>query len=346
MLVYYLIILVLLMGHLLENKLNIKLKRMMISITVGSLIIVQGLRSFNVGVDLVSYSFYFSHYANSGITWVGEDVEVLYRILNHIVFLLGGNFRTVLFVVSILMYIPLGYIVSKYSKMPFLSIFMFVVLGFFVFSLSGLRQTIAVGLTLLSFKYIKQKRFVPYILLVLLAIGFHKSSVFFLLAYPLYHIKIKKEALPILVIVLIVVFILRKPIFDYLYLYYNEKYIPVDTGAYNFLFMLIAIYVLGYFVFWNKTTTYTNGLMNLILMAIIIQFFSSYSTVVMRVAYYYYIYLILLIPEQIKAFNDKKIGLLYKWFVVVFLTIFFLNSVKNNLLEVFPYDFLFAQLFY
>lgn len=340
MFIYIIILTLLILLHLFENRFSQKQKKYAVIFVVGFIIIIQGLRSLTVGVDVLQYNNKFNQFGNEEIKWTGFDSEYLYKILNKIIYVMGLDFRVLLFIVSMSIFIPLGYISYKYSEKPMLSILLFVLLGFFAFSLSGLRQTIAIGLTLISYKYIREKKVVRFLILVFLAAGFHKSAYIFLIAYPLHNIKMLKTYFLIIIPMVILIFIFRKPIYDSLYYLYDDYYVPVETNAYNFLLMLISFYILSIVLFWEKKDRYLFGLNNLLLMAVIIQVFATYSEVVMRFGYYFYIYLILLIPEQIKTIKDSGFRNLYKWFVIVFLSITFLLSIKGNIMKIYPYRFL------
>lgn len=72
------------------------------------------------------------------------------------------------------------------SKDPELSFVMFICLGLYTFMAQGLRQSIAMSICLFAIEFCKKRKFLPFILLVLLATTFHTSSIVFMLVYFLY----------------------------------------------------------------------------------------------------------------------------------------------------------------
>jgi len=82
----------------------------------------------------------------------------------------------------------------------------FVFLGFFVFfTMTYLRQTLACGIVWQSFKYIIQKKPIPFFILVLIAYGIHNSALVFA---PLYFVPQKKYSKKEIIQFLIICFIL------------------------------------------------------------------------------------------------------------------------------------------
>ncbi len=328
-------------AHIISKKTNKKHRILFISIII-LFILAQGLRSFSVGVDLIAYEPIFVTNSVSSLKEIISErkAEWLFYIINWLVSLLGGNFRTILFVVSISIFIPLAIIIFKYSKMPYLSLLLFIFLDLFAFSLSGLRQTMAIGATLISFIYIKKRKILPFIILVAVACLFHKSAFVFFLAYPIYHFKLNKNNYIFLIIIAIPIFILRKEIVLTLGKFYNSFYEVGETGAYNFMLMLIAFFLASLVILVKNNINESGGLINLLYAAIIIQFFSSYSLVVNRFNFYYYIYLILLIPELIVNLERYSYRFIFEAFVIIFLGIMFFYKIKDNVMGVYPYTFL------
>ena len=73
------------------------------------------------------------------------------------------------------------------SKDPELSFVMYICLGLYSFMVQGLRQSIAMSICLFALELVKKRKFMPFVLLILLATTFHTSSIVFLLTYFLYR---------------------------------------------------------------------------------------------------------------------------------------------------------------
>lgn len=341
MIVYIFLVLILILAHILTSS-NKKQSNFLFCCIVGIIIILQGLRSFSVGVDLQSYELYFLYNSQLNVIEIIKiyKTECLFYIVNRLIFLLGGNFRLVLFVTSIIIFVPLALVIKKYSKMPYISLLLFVLLGFFAFSLSGLRQTTAIGFTLIAFIFIKEKKIIPFISFVSIATLFHNSAIVFFISYPIYYFKLTKNNIIWLIFLAIPFFIFRKQIVTNLGKLYNDSYQLVETKAYNFLLMLIAFFSVSILILIKNDKKETYGLINLLFGSVVIQFFVGYSQVVMRFNYYYIIYLILLIPELILNIERYSYRFIFSSFVIGFLGLHFFMQIKNNVMQIYPYVFL------
>ena len=170
--------------------------------------------------------------------------ELLFFVLNKIISLIGGNYQFFLFVVALISLVPIAIIYSKKTDNALLTIALFLTVAPFPMFFSGLRQAIAMGLIILAFKYVEEKKPIKYILCIMIIMLFHISAVVALLFYPVYHIKIKKNWLIIIIPVFILTYIFKEQIFMYFLGFsnkiYQETYGTVSsTGQYSILVLLI-----------------------------------------------------------------------------------------------------------
>ena len=194
--------------------------------------------------------------------------------------------------------------------------------------------------------FIKEKKLVPYIITILIASGFHQSAIIMLILYPLYHAKITKKWLIVVVPLMITIFIFKNQIFSTIILFsakYAERYnVITSTGAYSILILLI-LFDIYCFVFTDKDkeTKEFIGLRNFLLCATCIQFFASINNVVMRINYYILLFIPILIPM---VYNNSSIR--YKKIVrmattvmcIFFITYFFINAyTSSDILNIYPY---------
>lgn len=322
-------------------------KKTIIVITIF-IIFMQGLRHFDVGVDLTVYEFHFNQIKEMKFieAFNYRNNESFYFLLNWVLSRFSRDFRIMLFASSILTFVPSAIISYKYSKSPILSIFLFITLGFFTFSLSGLRQTISIGIILISFIFLKERKLFKFVIMVAIASLFHQSGIFFLIAYPVYHFKSTKKYLLVIVPSVLLIFIFRRQIFNVLSVLYDNSYIPVESNAYGFLIGLIVIWIFSLFWFRNIKDNHIEGLLNLLLIAIIIQLFASYHPFVMRLGYYFFVYMILLIPEIVIKVKDLGLRSLSYGFVFLFFSFYFLNTLQGSILEIYPYKFIWQMSIY
>lgn len=289
------------------------------------IIIVVGFRHPSMGVDLQygSMDGYIGGYKYISsldfLAIINKDIknyEKGYVIFNKLISYISNNEQWLLFCTALLSIIPIFLIYNTYSEnLPF-SIIVYMGLTCFLATFSALRQSIAVGICIGSFYFIKNKKIIPFILLVLLATTFHSSALVFLFAYPLYRIKISRTFRWLTLLVIPIVFFLRTPLFYLLAPLLKENAIVDNNGAITLLIVFILIYIFCIF-FGNPEEEEQNGFLSLLLMCIICQCFGNIHSYAARIAYYYMPFIGLLLPKVCKNFRGK-----YSIVTVIIVSIF------------------------
>lgn len=82
--------------------------------------------------------------------------------------------------------------IYKHSEDMVLSFVMYVTLGLYTFMIQGMRQAIAMSIILFAIDFCIKKKFIRFVLLVLLAAAFHGSAIIFLPMFFVYGLTIKK----------------------------------------------------------------------------------------------------------------------------------------------------------
>ena len=155
-------------------------------------------RSESVGIDLPVYKDHFIHYSN--IPWnkilhelSSDNLEPAYYLICKIVSCFTDDFRGVIIVAAFFSVIPIWRLYRDNGRNGFLTIVLFLNVAPFVMYFSGLRQAMAMAFTAPCYYFCKEKKFWRFVVIVLLAYMFHKSSLVLLLMYPIYHIRWKKK---------------------------------------------------------------------------------------------------------------------------------------------------------
>lgn len=234
-----------------------------------------------------------------------------------------------------------------------LSVVLFCTMSTFVMTFSGIRQMMAIGIGMIAYKFVYQKRIVPYLLLVCLAITFHTSAFMLFLMYPVYHAKITKRWLYVTIPMLIFTFMFNKEIFAILSIFierYTEYEATISsTGAYTMLILFTGFVVFSFLIPEERLLDdETKGLRNLLLLALALQMFVPLHPLAMRMNYYYIIFIPLLLPKIIKARSERwsQIAIVSRHVMVIFfLAYFFYNAyTSESNLNVFPYCFIWEDI--
>ncbi len=311
-------------------------------------------RGEKVGIDLSTYKYHFNNY--SSMTWetiltngVLSDHEPAYVLLCKLISIVSGDFRGVIIVSALISVIPIWKLYRNDGKNGFLTIVLFLNIAPFVMYFSGLRQAMAMAFIVPCYYCCKSNKALKFILWVMIAYLFHKSSVILLLMYPVYHIKWRKKInLLYLLPIIAIIYLFKLPIFRFLLMFMNEKYIErytegiKSTGAYAVLLLLIVLLIYSFVIVDQlKLDNDTVGLRNILVISVVLQVFSGVHSIAMRMNYYYLLFIPLIIDHVIRIGDDKekKILQISKVCMVVFFTVyyFYFAYTDADILNVYPY---------
>lgn len=304
------------------------------------------IRSY-VGIDYTTYSKY-----QIPAVLEGREVKVesLYRWVIRIGYLIGGKstYQYIFAITNFLIVFFLFLYIKRLSLNKVLSIIVFMSTGFFFFSLSGMRQSIGVAIALWSLKYIEEKKFIPYVITILLASLFHTAVIIFLVFYFLSDIKINP-----FVVALVMLAVNRLApylrniiisISDRVGLYSEYFGGTFDTGGYNKIFVVLILLVmlfvclsrlvLGKEVFYKNNTA-----LNIHYVACMVVAMISYLPTPSRLLFLFIPVYITLIPNLVVQYKNKNIRVIL-YLIVVSVCIFFMYELLfvQNSYGVLPYN--------
>lgn len=313
-------------------------------------------RSETVGSDLVIYKYHFNRYANMSWDYIMSNNilsqhDPAYVLLCKIVSNHTNNFQWVVVISALISVLPIWKLYRNDGQNGFLTIVLFLNIAPFVMYFSGLRQAMAMAFSVPCYYYCRDKKLLKFLLMIVFAYHFHKSSLVLLLMYPTYHIHWRKKIhLFYLLPIIAFVYVLKIQIFSFLLLFMNDMYIERYgdgiklTGAISVLLLLIVLLLYSFLIVdQEKLDRDTLGLRNLLVLSVLLQIFSGAHTIAMRMNYYYLLFIPLLIDRIIKIGNEReeKILKLSKICMLAFFTFYYFYSAYTdaNKLNVYPYNF-------
>lgn len=270
---YIFYILLFLFYFIFKNSYNEKLaiKKFVISITLVFSLFT-ALRHMAVGNDTYAYFMAFEKVGTSSFNEVWQEVvnsfsfttddsnkDPGYNILSKLMYnVCFGSFELYQYFIALLIFSAIGVIVYKSVNSLFGLIFGY---GFYISYFyhylpnSATRQSIALGLMLWAFIFwIKNKKMWFSIVLLVIAISVHKSSLVALLPIFLYYLP-KKSALPAISIVcsLVVIafaqqlaFILASSVESESYVgYAMSSYYQNTSKPYGYIILIATLFILG-----------------------------------------------------------------------------------------------------
>lgn len=304
-----------------KNKQNYK--NVYTAVIFMTLLFILGLRHPTMGNDLPGYlESYRDLY-----TYSWDKIFSLESYLNYekgyIIFnkliaqLTGCDEQLFLFICAALSLVCVWVAIFKRSEDITLSTVIYLGLPIFLLLFSGIRQSIAIGICCLSLGCVERKKFLPFILMVLLACCFHYTAIIFVLAFLLYHLKISEKLRWILLVLFPVVFLLRGRIFLVLALIFKDTAQLQQTSAITMMLVFAMIYIFCMVLCHEKYDQRTNGYMNIFFFAALCLIFSGVHTIAIRMGYYFMPGLMFALPLALQKVKDWRWRVLIKIGVAV-----------------------------
>lgn len=356
MLPYYFMVLVPVLVSLVQWRMRRDLryakteKNLPIAVFFGIYFILLALRHETVGSDTGRYIDVFK--MMPGTAWNRifsvSSSDWGYYLLNKVASVFFRNEQLFLMLIAVITVAPLGYLYYKESEAPLLCMALFITFPVFMMNFSGLRQSIAIALTVPAFYMARDKRLLKFLLIVALAYLFHHSAIVILLIYPLFHAKIRPKHLLWLVPCYLLTLALNDRLFalileflgtvlggDYL------EYEMTETGAYTMIILMALFTVFAFFIpDEDQMDDTTRATRNMLVIALFIQMFTPISRLTMRMNYYFVLFIPLLIPKVINRCNrfDKRYLMIIRAvFFAFFAVYFFRKATTTDSLNIYPY---------
>ncbi|WP_322387298.1 EpsG family protein [Clostridium perfringens] len=332
-----------------ENELyykSIKIKKnILVAYIFMTLSLLSGLR-YGVGTDYFGYRKIFLKINENNIE---SNRDWGYYLLNKLVINFSKNPQAIFLVTSFIINFFIIYTIYKYSKLFEVSIFLYISTYMYFSSFNGIRQWIAASILFFGTKYLLERKFLKYFIIVFIASTFHQTALIMLPVYFLVNHKFKSLKTIILILIGGVIFILYKPFTDLLmqllegtkfFNDYNET-IGVSGNGANFLRVVVAsIPVILSYIMYNSVNKSTDNkidiLINLSLINCLFMLLGTRHWIFARFLMYFEPYNLILYPLILIKFDKKNIKLIY-YLLIVFYLLFCILILKSGDSNIVPY---------
>lgn len=340
MTIYYLIYSIFGLTLVVTSSLKVKeqtAKKAFCFIAFACLFLMLALRHQSMGLDLrymASHGYLGAFDTISNVSWDNifdisfANYEKGYIVFNKIVSLIYDNRQFFLGACALVTILPIVYVIYKKSVSPLQSIIIYMGLPAFLMSFSGLRQALAIGICFFALLYIEDKKFIKFLIIVLIATTFHYSSIIFLIAYPLYRFKIKKSWRWFSVVLIPIIYVFKNPLFKIFSKIFKDDAVATETGAGTLFVIFTLIYI--FCIIYSDGSDEQNGLLNLFFMACACQAFGGIYYLAMRVGYYFMLSLVLLLPKVLKGMKLDDDKPLYAIIIFICFSAFGLHSIYTS----------------
>jgi hypothetical protein len=322
-----------------------KYVKLILFFLISIIIFFIGLR-YRTGADFNGYLIIFDDPLKEYTAVIPKEPG--YVILNRIFKYIFGNYYILQCSITFFVCFSVYKFIVRYSKYPLVSLFLFIIFFFDDILMAQMRQSIALGIVLLSTKYIFNRKIIPFLFMVVLACMFHISAI---CAIPLYFLTwyfnkiISAIAMLASLIfyyknnILILILSLIAPLLpgrlsEIAIKYLNSELYAgqtqgLNTGIYYIANLLLAMFlVLTIKPKDNKMIFFINT----IIIAAIITNVSTGLVIIQRLRAYYLVYGIIGYTYIFKSINFRKLRdlfVIYACCIVVFFAIPFVKARTN-----------------
>lgn len=327
---------------------SFKIKNMLMFLSALPLALVSGLR-YNVGVDYNSYAWIFNATVKLNEP---THVEEGYKALNNLVGFFTKEPIYIFLVTSIFIIVFFTIGIKQNSDNFAYSMFLFITLGYFFYSMNSIRHFMALSIYFFALKYMKKQELWKFLALILIAACFHKIA---LIAIPIYFVftrKFKFSYYVIISVLLVICAVLNKQImniiFSFVYTSYkNSVYNVYDFSIFNVLLSLLA----SFFAIAYYKPLLAKDKANIIYINAAIFMFLFYMTcwwipTPTRIGHFGTILFIALFPKAIACEQNKKVRTFYYIALTAFAMLFLLvmlQGAKDPSILLLPYRSIFER---
>ena len=271
--------------------------------------------------------------------FVSLKSEVGFRLIIKGISSVFSSYQMLFVLTSVFLLLSFYQATKRYSVYFFISVMVFTV-NSYAESLFMLRSFLAIGILLLTFPYILERKIVPFLLLNILAMSIHVSAVIFLPVYFLYGVNKSKWIWAIFIIV--GGFFMLK--FDDIISYIVERYLP----GYSYYFIYIDNYegaswkmpaLLGLLLLMRVAVLrkhffdmgITRLLSILMVLAFVVYTAGMGFGLTSRMAMFFTNMTFLILPDTVSHMKNKKLGVLISIIYIIFNGYFFLRNSTDAL---------------
>lgn len=271
---------------------------------------------WHIGNDYQMYAEGFLKMGIKGFSTLEYlDWEYGFNIYTKIIAYFTNNPKIYFGITALICLVPAAIFIYRNSKIPWLSTLLYVNLSFFYCTMNYLRQSMAIAFTLVAWEFMKKRKFLPFLAIILFAATFHNTV---LIMIPIYFIVALKPKIQLILLYcygLLWFYISSEGFINIITDFFHSEYknsVFIKEGL-SFIYSLIPIAILVVAYLYKEQLLKQNVLnkyyINTLFLATFLMIIMSKHAILERFSYYPYAYVILLVPEivlAIKSIYDNR----------------------------------------
>ncbi|WP_294555799.1 EpsG family protein [uncultured Bacteroides sp.] len=297
----------------------------------------------SVGIDTSSYILHFDISTDWKSNSDGgyDRIEKGFTLFLFFLHKISDNAIILFISTSLLLCFSMYIFIKENSSKWALTLFFFVTMGFFQFALSGVRQTMAISITLITYHFVKKKRWVYVLMGIVLAYFFHKSSVVYILAILIANMDLSGRKLKFWGLIMFISLFAIEKILLFIGGMLSYDYGVEETGN-GYIFFAIVL-IITFFAQKRKKQILTlddssSMILNINLLTFLMWVIRLFSRTAERMSFYFMPYTYVTMTQLIESFPNENRNSIKHIIIILCMVLFFyrMQGVPFN-----PYLFYF-----
>lgn len=303
-------------------------------------------RGPHMGADTSVYLKFFTQMTNTPWSQIfiandrGYQFEEGFVVFEKLMTVITKNPQVYQVIYSSIYLISIVTFANQLERHHFPFLYFFATMGIYTFMFTGVRQCLAMSICLLSYPFVKKRKLIPFLLLVLLAFYFHKSAILFLVTYFIYNRRLGWFNAVIYGAFAGVAFVN----IDVIQAWFNdtldyEYEIEADNTGLIFFAIIVLATAFSYFMIlhYKKQTRESVGMLNVGVITLVLWLLRLATRVAERPSFYFMFFSAAMLCYALDAPNKSGDKLIYRLVVYGAFMLLFIYRFLTNFSSFVPY---------
>ncbi|HEY0222618.1 MAG TPA: EpsG family protein [Lactovum miscens] len=351
MLIYFILPIIMLIVYLITKPYQLRV--LFIIISFGMMGLVGALRASSVGVDTGTYEFLFTYFTGDPTT---ASHYPIYDYLSQFTRLFSVNPHAITVVIAVLTAILFAIFLIRVKEINALyAVFLYQAFLLFGTSMNSSRQFLAISLVANAAVFLFKKKWIYFLVLVIVAIEVHSTAVVSLVLIPIYFLKWSQKTMITFLGIISIVFPIKNfmlvqfmRIFPDYAIYDGRGALSANTqgagGSTLFNLFIFVVYFGIVFFLLQRKTPFTRFESNIIYSYGIYAYLDlilSNLVIVQRIFMYFSIMGIIAIPLLFKKLSenvDRRTYYLINSVFILFMIFYLYIQLEHDYIGIVPYS--------
>ena len=304
-------------------------------------------RSPYLGADTASYLKFFTKITNTPWSQIfiandrGYQFEEGFVVFEKLMTVITKSPQVYQVIYTAIYLLSVVTFANQLEKCNFSFLYFFATMGIYTFMFTGVRQCLAMSICLLSYPFVKKRKFIPFLLLVVLAFYFHKSAILFLVTYFIYNRRLGWFNTIIYGAFAAIAFTYIEVIQEWFNETLDYEYGIEATGS-GFIFFAVIVLVTAFSFFmllhYKKQTKESVGLLNVGVITLVLWLLRLATRVAERPSFYFMFFSAAMLCYALDAPNKSGDKLIYRLVVYGAFMLLFIYRFLTNFASLVPYS--------